>query len=593
MSSAGASRGAPSGGERVEWRPLPEPPEAAILAADGLPPRLAALLARRGVRNAAEARAFLEPSLDQLHEPCGPAGLAGLDAALDRLVAARERGERVAVVGDYDVDGVSGTALLLAVLRYCGLAAEAILPHRMREGYGFQSVHVERAGAAGCGLVVTVDCGTSSETAARAALAAGIDVIVTDHHLPGAELPAGTILVNPRQDGCAYPFPDLSGAGLAFKLAHALTVRLGLPVDPDALLRIACLGTIADLVPLRGENRTIAALGLRALAAVRSPGLRALLAQAGVRPPYSAADVGYRIGPRINAAGRLDDAARALDLLLTRDEDEARELALRLDRWNRERQDAESTVVREAREAILARRGDGTAAGAAGVGARICVAWSDAWHRGVVGIAAGRIARELHRPTVLLAVEGEEAVGSGRSIPGIELHGFLDRWRGDMVRFGGHAQAIGLTVAPARLEALRAAWEASSGDWDDAPFVRCHEYELTVAPEEIDDALVDELDALEPHGQGNPQPLLRVGPLRLDGTPRLFGKRERRHLAARAAGDAGGTVSLLGWGWADRAAALAAPFEALGHLERDRYDGRPVLRLVDSRPFRGGESRRP
>lgn len=573
----------PTADARFEWRPLPEPPEAAELVSGGVPERLAALLARRGVRDAAEARAFLEPSLDQLHDPCGPAGLHGLDAALDRLVAARERGERVAVVGDYDVDGVSGTALLLAVLRFCGLEADAILPHRMREGYGFQAVHVERAGASGSRLVVTVDCGTGSQAAARSALDAGIDVIVTDHHLPGGDLPAGVILVNPRQQGCGYPFPDLSGAGLAFKLALALVERLGLSVDPDALLRIACLGTIADLVPLRGENRTIAALGLRALGSVRSAGLRALLAQAGVRPPYSAADVGFRIGPRINAAGRLDDAAQALELLLTRDEAQARELALRLDRWNRERQDAESAVVEEAREAIVARR----STRAAGPGARIAVAWSEGWHRGVVGIAAGRIARDLHRPTLLLSVEGDEAVGSGRSIPGIELHGFLDRWRGDLVRFGGHAQAVGLTVRPARLEALREAWEASSLEWRDEPFVRHHEYELAVAPRDVTDDLVDELDALEPHGQGNPRPLLRVGPLRLAGHPRIFGKRERRHLAGSAEGEDGGRVKLLGWGWAERADSLRRPFEVLAHLERDRYDGRPVLRLVDSRTHEG------
>jgi single-stranded-DNA-specific exonuclease len=575
----------PSADARYEWRPLPEPPEAAVLVAGGVPERMAALLARRGVRDPAEARAFLEPALDQLHDPCGPAGLHGLDAALDRLVAARERGERVAVVGDYDVDGVSGTALLLAVLRFCGLETEAILPHRMREGYGFQAVHVERAAVSGCGLVVTVDCGTSSEAAARSALDGGIDVIVTDHHLPGGELPAGVILVNPRQAGCGYPFPDLSGAGLAFKLALALIGRLGLSVDPAALLRIACLGTIADLVPLRGENRTIAALGLRALGSVRSPGLRALLAQAGVRPPYSADDVGFRIGPRINAAGRLDDASQALDLLLTRDEGQARELALRLDRWNRERQDEESAVVDAAREALRVRRSASHLEGTQDAEPRIAVAWSEGWHRGVVGIAAGRIARELHRPTLLLAVEGDQAVGSGRSIPGIELHGFLDRWSGDMVRFGGHAQAVGLTVEPSRLEALRDAWEASSLEWDPSPFVRRHDYELALAPAEVTDAMVDELDALEPHGQGNPRPLLRIGPLRLSGTPRIFGKRERRHLGAEAEGEDGGRVKLLGWGWAERAPALARPFEVLAHLERDRYDGRPVLRLVDSRAF--------
>lgn len=561
---------------RIHWRALPDPAQAAALVREGVPERLAALLARRGVASGADAGAFLEPALDQLHDP---AGLAGMAAAVERLALALERGERVAVVGDYDVDGVSGTALLLAALRYCGLDAEAILPHRMREGYGFQPVHVERAGGLGCRLVVTVDCGTSSEAAARSALDGGIDVIVTDHHLPGCALPPEVILVNPRQAGCGYAFPDLSGAGLALKLAQALATRLGRTPALDALLRIACLGTIADLVPLRGENRTIAALGLRALAEVRSPGLRALLRQAGVRPPYSADDVGYRIGPRINAAGRIDDAAQALELLLTRDERLAGELALRLDGWNRERQDAEGRVVQEAREAIAGR-------GATG---RIAVAWSDAWHRGVVGIAAGRLARELLRPTILLAVEGEEAVGSGRSIPGIELHGFLGRWQAEMVRFGGHAQAVGLTVERGRLEALRGSWEDSSGEWGDEHFVRAYDYELTVAPQDVTPSLVDELAALEPHGQGNPRPLLRVGPLRLSGVPRLFGKRERRHIAAQAEGEDGGRVSLLGWGWAERADDLVRPFEVLAHLERDRYDGRPVLRLVDSRPSRPGE----
>ena len=555
----------------VRWIEAPEPEGAAALAGDGLSPILARLLAARGVRDAASASGFLEPSLDQLHEP---ERLAGLPEAVARLAAARERHEAVAVVGDYDVDGVSGTALLLAVMRHCGIAAHPILPHRMREGYGFQPVHVERAAERGCRLIVTVDCGTTSAAAARAALGAGLDVVVTDHHLPGNDLPEGVIQVNPRQKSCRYPFPDLSGAGLALKLAQALARRLGKTPDPEALLRVACLGTIADLVPLRGENRTIAALGLRALAATRSPGLLALIRQAGIRPPFSAADVGYRIGPRINAAGRLDDAARALELLLTRDPRTAAELALRLDRWNRDRQEAEARVVDEAREAIDGR----------GPGGRIAVAWSEGWHRGVVGIAAGRLARDLHRPTVLLAVESGEAVGSGRSIPGIELHGFLDRWRGEMVRFGGHAQAVGLTVAQERLDGLRACWEEAAAEWPAECFDRCRTYELAVPPAAVDEELAADLTRLEPHGEGNPCPLLRVGPLRLRRTPRVFGRRERRHLAAEAEGDDGGRVALLGWGWGDRIADLAGSFEVLAHLEIDRFDGKPVLRIVDSRP---------
>ena len=559
----------------VAWFPAPVPEAARALADEGVPLPLAELLARRGVATAAAARAFLEPSPDQLHDPLA---LAGVSAAVERLAAARERRERVAVVGDYDVDGVTGTALLVAVLRHCGLEADAILPHRLREGYGFQEVHVERAAALGCRVIVTVDCGTSSGEAARHALDAGIDVVVTDHHLPGGELPAGVIQINPRQEGCDYPFQELSGAGLALKLAQALARRLGREPTLEALLRVACLGTIADLAPLVGENRTIAALGLRALESARSPGLRALIRQAGVRPPFSADDVGYRLGPRINAAGRLDDAGAALELLLTRDERTAAELALRLDRWNRERQETEGRVVEEAHDAV-SRRGPLTP---------IVVAWSDGWHRGVVGIAAGRLARDLHRPTVLLAVEAAEAVGSGRSIPGIELHGFLGRWRHEMVRFGGHAQAVGLTVEPARLEALRASWEESAAAWPGESFVRRQEYELAVEAEGVGPELLDQLLLLEPHGQGNPRPTLRVGPLRLAATPRVFGRGERRHLAAEAEGERGGRVSLVGWGWGARLAELAGRFEVLACAERDRFTGGSCLRLIDSRSAAGG-----
>lgn len=561
--------------EAVRWGPAPQAEGAGDLAAGGVPPLLAPLLVRRGVRTADGARAFLEPSLDHLHDP---AGLAGLPEAVERLAAARERGERVAVVGDYDVDGVSGTALLLAVLRHCGIEAQPVLPHRMREGYGFQVVHVERAVAGGCRLVVTVDCGTTSSSAALRALEEGVDVIVTDHHVPGDALPSGTIQINPRQESCAYPFPDLAGAGVALKLCLALAARLGRTPDPEALLRVACLGTIGDLVPLVGENRVIAALGLRALGETRSPGLRALFREAGLRAPFTSEDVGFRLAPRINAAGRLDDAARALELLLSRDRRTAGELAARLETWNRERQQVEGAVVDEAREEIGRRGGP----------APIVIAWKEGWHRGVVGIAAGRLAREYHRPTVLLAVEGSEAVGSGRSIPGIELHGFLCRWREEMVRFGGHAQAVGLSVAPDRLERLRACWEEAAGRWPPERFVRTREYELELEPGQVTPELLGELALLEPHGQGNPRPLVRVGPLRLARTPRCFGRRERRHLAAEASGEDGARVSLLGWGWAGRLQELAGRFEVLAHVELDRYTGGPVLRLIDSRPAGGG-----
>jgi single-stranded-DNA-specific exonuclease len=548
--------------------PAPVPAAAADLEGCGFPPWLAALLARRGITDRQAAAGFLEPSLDQLHDPFR---LAGMEAAVDRLLAARERGEQVAIVGDYDVDGISATALLAAVLRACRIAARPILPDRLREGYGFQPLHVERARELGCRLILTADCGSSAGEAVAVALAAGLDVVVTDHHLPDGGLPPGVTQINPRQSGCSYPFPDLAAAGLAFKLATALAERCGRPVDPLQLLRIACLGTIADMVPLRGENRIIAALGLRALADSRSHGLRALIQQAGLRPPFTAADVGYRLGPRLNAAGRLHDPNRALDLLLSRDPGRALALAAELDGWNRERQSEEAKVVEEARRRLLERQPLPS----------ILVAWSADWHKGVVGVAAGRIAKEMHRPTVLLSVEGSLATGSGRSVPDVALHAFLAGWQPRLRRFGGHAQAIGMSLDRDLLDELRGEWERSAAAaWEPGWLEKRHLYDLELEPRAVTAELVSELRRLEPFGQGNPQPLLRTGPLRLRRSPRLFGK---GHLSAEAEADDGSRVELLGWRWEARAGDLSGRFEVLAHPEIDGWHGGAVLRLVDSR----------
>jgi single-stranded-DNA-specific exonuclease len=550
------------------WVPAPVPAAAADLESCGFPSWLAALLARRGIADRQAAAAFLEPSLDQLHDPFR---LAGMEAAVERLLAARERGEQVAIVGDYDVDGISATALLAAVLRACGIVARPILPDRLREGYGFQPLHVERARELGCRLILTADCGSSAGEAVAAALAAGLDVVVTDHHLPDGCLPDGVTQINPRQGCCSYPFPDLAAAGLAFKLATALAGRCGRPLDPLPLLRIACLGTIADMVPLRGENRIIAALGLRALADSRSHGLRALIQQSGLRPPFTAADVGFRLGPRLNAAGRLHDPNRALDLLLSRDRGQALALAAELDGWNRERQSEEAKVVDEARRRVLERQPLPA----------ILVAWSPDWHKGVVGVAAGRIAKEWHRPTVLLSVEGGLATGSGRSVPDIALHAFLAGWQPRLRRFGGHAQAIGLSLDCGLLDELRGEWERSAAaSWDPGWLEKRHLYDLELPPRAVSGELVAEMRRLEPFGQGNPQPLLRTGPLRLRRPPRLFGK---GHLSAEAEGEDGSRVELLGWRWEKRADDLAGRFEVLAHPEIDGWHGGPVLRLADSR----------
>ncbi len=498
------------------------PAAAADLERAGFSAWMAALLARRGVADRQAADGFLAPSLDQLHDPFR---LAGMEAAVARLLAARERGERVAIVGDYDVDGITATALLAVVLTACGIGVEPILPHRLREGYGFQPLHVARAAELGCRLILTADCGSSAGEAVSAALAAGLDVVVT---------------------------------------------RV---LDPLPLLRIACLGTIADLVPLRGENRVIAALGLRTLGESRSLGLRALIQQAGLKPPFSAADVGYRLGPRLNAAGRLDDAGRALELLLSRDRGRARQLALELDGCNRERQAQELQVVEDARRRLLERLPLPA----------ILVAWSPDWHQGVLGIAAGRIAKEMHRPTLLLSVHGALATGSGRSVPDVALHAFLVPWQARLRRFGGHAQAVGLTLDGDRLDELRDEWERSAAAaWEPAWLQKRHVYDFAAPPGAVSAELVAELHRLEPFGQGNPPPLVRCGPLRLRRPPRPFGK---GHLAAECAGEDGARVELVGWNWEERSADLAGSFEVLAHPELDGWHGGPVLRLVDSRPL--------
>src|SRR6185503_2737873 len=400
---------------------------------------------------------------------------AGMERAVDLLVAARDGGRAVAVVGDYDVDGISSTALLLAALRACGLTAEAILPHRLTDGYGLQLAHVAEAARRGAAVLLTVDCGSTAHAAVEEALAAGLAVVVVDHHLPDRPLPPEVAHVNPRQEGCPYPFRDLCAAGLALKVALALGERLGHALPVERLLRIACLGTVADMVPLRGENRVIAALGLKSLGATCSRGLRALFRQAQVAAPLSATDVGFRIGPRLNAAGRLGSAEPALELLLTRDDDRAVALAEQLERLNGDRQRQEQQVVEEATARVAARQSLPP----------VIVEWSSDWHRGVVGIAASRLARVHRRPTLLLAVEGYLATGSGRSVPGVALHDFLSPWAVELERFGGHAQAVGLTVRSERLEALRAAWEDAASRWPPEALGRTQLYELELAPRHV------------------------------------------------------------------------------------------------------------
>jgi len=554
----------------IEWVAPRVPSSVQQLIDAGHARRLAELLALRGIEDPVAARRFLNPSAADLADS---SLLDGFAAVVDRLFAVGD-GEAVRLVGDYDADGVSSTALLTAVLESRGAVVSTRIPRRDDEGYGLQAVHIREASDAGIGLVVALDSGTNATDAFEEAERRGIEVIVIDHHLVETAPPKRVLMVNPKRNGSRFVSADLTTAGLALRIAAALLERSGREVPWAALARIACLGTIADVAPLRGDNRIIAALGLDALPATRSPGLRALVGLAGVNGKPRAADVAFRIAPRINAAGRLADAAEALELLLTRDPGRGRELAQRLERYNQQRQKIEQRILTRARD---------LAAPDPGAPPALAIAWHEEWHRGVVGICAARLARELHRPTLLLAVEGDLAVGSGRSIGELPLHDLLRPWAHRLERFGGHSLAVGLTVRRDRLEELRDAWQEAAAEWLPELERRRLTYDLELGLEEVDAALLGYLEALEPTGAGNREPLFRFGPCRLASPVRGFG---RAHAAFEVAEPKGGpALPVVAWRWGERAdTGFPGIFEMLAAVEPDPYRGGPRLRLVDLRP---------
>ncbi len=411
---------------------------------------LAKLLLLRGVDSPEAAALFLTPSLAHLHSPYL---MEGMKSAIDRLDAAIERQEGILVYGDYDVDGTTAVVILKTAIELCGGTADFHVPHRIREGYDLRGDVIERAAAAGIKLVISVDAGTRAFAAAESARRAGVDLIITDHHLPGQNgLPHAFALVNPNQPGCEYPCKSLCGAGIAFKVAQALMARRLVHRDQSQLLlsfmKIAAIATIADSVPLVGENRVIASLGLNALRSAVNPGLKALLevAQLGGKP-MSSGEVAFRIAPRINAAGRMDIAKDVVELFGVKDAARAREIASRLDKLNGERQEEERRIV----DAIEHRLAEDTS-----LRDSFCmVIDGDGWHRGVIGITATRVVERYGRPALVVSRDGAEAHGSGRSIPSFHLLNALESCGPLFTRYGGHAYAVGFSLPWARVPELR------------------------------------------------------------------------------------------------------------------------------------------
>ena len=567
--------------KRWLYRPFDPAVAARIAVEHSLPELLAALLAQRKVCEPEAVAAFLQPSLDQLYDPFRMKGMA---EAVDRLRQAAAQRETVLLYGDYDVDGTTAVTLLGSVLRALGAEPRHHVPHRVREGYGLRIEPIERAAAEGVRLVVSADTGITGDDVVARARELGVDCIITDHHLPNLDrLPRALAVLNPNQSDCPYPEKNLCGVGVAFKLAQALLEREGWPAERRtkflrSLLKIVAIGTVADLVPLTGENRILVALGLDGLRRPANPGLRALLDVAGLRGggPLSAGDVGFRVAPRLNAAGRMDTADLGVALFGARDADVAADLAARLDQLNAARQQEEEETVRAICERLAGSPPPDVLP--------FFVVEGEGWHPGVIGIVASRIVERFHRPTLVLSVNAETglATGSARSIPGLHLLEALQAAAPLFERFGGHRQAAGCTIRAERVPALREAlndYAAQVLGPEDFQPVLLLDAELPFR--RITDELMEQIARLAPHGLGNPTPLFATANVRLCGQPRVL---KERHLRLRMQHD-NCAMSAIGWRMAELAPSLdgCGDLDAAYCIESDDYWGGWRLNLKDLR----------
>src|SRR5438128_96964 len=546
----------------------PDPELTAVLVSDlHIPEPLAAILVQRGLAAPDLAKAVLRPDLGRLSDPFAWADMA---RAVELIVAAVRAGTPMLVHGDYDVDGQCAAALLTRVLSSVGASAHAFVPHRLRDGYDFGPAGIAEARRLGARLVITCDCGITAVEAVREARAAGIDVIITDHHLPGDELPPASAVLDPRRADCASADKDLCGTGVAFKLAQALVPALGVsPHLPLHFLDFVALATVADVVPLTGENRILVRHGLKMLAGSRWTGLRALVEAAGLTGrPLKAGHVGFILAPRLNAAGRIGDARDGLRLLLTDDPQEAAGIARELETLNARRQALDQRILDEAIElAERTLRPEDYA----------LVLAAEGWHPGVIGIVASRLVERYGRPTFLVAwdADTEGGRGSGRSVAGFDLHQALHRVGHLLEKYGGHTMAAGLTIRRDRFEAFRVAFLGVARELlrpDD--LVPAQRVDLELPLGLVSEELEKLMRYLEPCGPGNPAP--------------VFGVRGARAVAARRVGanhlrflldDGSGVLPAIGFQWADAVpdAWLAQPLDVAFRLERDEWQGRANL----------------
>jgi single-stranded-DNA-specific exonuclease len=552
---------------------IPQEEAARIARRCGLTLPVARVLWARGFRDADSVRQFLRPELRMMHDPFA---MKDMRRAVERVRRAVEAREKILLYGDYDVDGVSSVVILKKMLEFLGADAAFHVPDRLKDGYGMQAARIEQAAAEGVSLIISVDTGIRAQEALARAGARGIDVIVTDHHLPEEDLPPAYAILNPNQPGCEYPNKSLCGAGVTFKLIQALMEAENWAPDRivrfcDSFLVMVAIATVADVVPLAGENRIIVKRGLEGLHKSRNAGLRALLETSGLDPalPPSAADVAFRLAPRINAAGRMEHARDGIELFLTSDEARAREIAAHLDELNAQRQDTGRTMVQE----IMAVIGEGEIAPEqAGL-----VFYDPNWHRGVVGIVASRIAEQFNRPTLVLARDEVTGLvqGSGRSVGAFHLLEALESMPDLFIRFGGHKQAVGVTLEEGKIGELRERFnQYARGVLSDEDLMPVRHIDAPICISELTDQAAAEILQLAPFGLGNRPPVFIIEDAEVKSPPDTFG-RDGSHLRLRLHQN-GASLFVKGWNMGRRLGELqaGARVDAAIVIEADSYSSK-------------------
>jgi single-stranded-DNA-specific exonuclease len=541
----------------------------------GVSPLIAGLLIARGYDDLTKANKFLNPVYEDLHDPLL---LKGMDRAVKRVLEAVDNNEKILIWGDYDVDGTTGTVVLRKALQILGADTGYHVPHRFKEGYGVNQPELEKAKNDGYGLVISVDCGITSFDAVEWATRNDLDFIVTDHHLAKEKgVPDAYAVVNPNQPGCEYPDKHLAGVGVAFKLAHAILREREKEHLVPFFLKVVAIGTIADVMKLTGENRSIVSIGLRDLPKTINHGLKALMEVSECRSEMTSYHIGYRIAPRINAAGRMDAAKHVVELLESDNFGRARELAEYLNSRNLERQKVQAEITERA-IAESESMGD----------QRFVVIAGEGWHRGVIGLAASRIVEKLHRPAIVLSVEDGIAHGSARSIGNFHLLNALDSCADLFMQFGGHAVAAGMKLDASNIDAVREGLNTYAAEHlsDEAliPEVRV---DASVRAATLDLALVEELKILEPFGQGNPKPVFATGDLKLLAEPWIM---KEKHLKLQLGSSDGKRFEAVWWDGVERSVDVelteGSVFELAHTLESNTWQGNTRLQLVvkDIRP---------